>query len=41
VINIEKASNGYIIRGKKGGVPTTWVATSVQQLMAILEECDK
>jgi hypothetical protein len=42
MINIEKVSNGYIIRGRKGGAPQSWVATTQAELMQIIEqECDK
>jgi hypothetical protein len=42
VINVEKVSNGYIVRGKLNGTPTTWVAKTEQELLGIINnQCDK
>lgn len=42
MINIEKVSNGYVIRGRKDGAPQSWVATTQAELIEIIEkECDK
>jgi hypothetical protein len=38
--NIEKVANGWIIRGRKGDKPVSFVALTRDQLFNILESLD-
>lgn len=38
--NIEKATNGWIIRGQERGQPVTYVALTREQLLEILVTLD-
>ena len=38
--NIEKAVNGWIIRGRKDGKPVTYVAKTKDELFEILQSLD-
>ena len=40
MINIEKVANGYIIRGRKDGLPISFVALTKEQLFDILHFLD-
>jgi len=40
MINVEKAVNGWIIRGRLRGLPVTYVARTRDELFQILETLD-